>query len=334
MSNLITASRLKVSRACLRDHHIKYELGFRPVEDAAALRFGTLFHSGLEAWWKNHTNPNRLELALAAMTGESDPFDRAKAEVLLRGYEARWGQEPYEVLAVEQEFETELRNPETGAASRTWRLAGKIDAVVRCLNTNRVLLVEHKTSSENISVGSEYWRRLRMDGQVSIYYAGARSLGFDVEGCTYDVISKPGLKPLKATPMESRKYTAKGLLYANQRAEDETPEEYRARLIEDVAADPAGYFARGEVTRLESEMEEAMFDVWQQAQQIREAQLANRWPRNPDACMRYGRTCPYFSICSGEESLEGNPKFVRSVAHPELTGGQGPKEEAACQSQP
>jgi hypothetical protein len=250
----------------------------------------------------------------------SDPFELARAEAMLRGYDARWGDEQYETLAVEAEFFTSLVNPETGAASRTWRLGGKIDAIVRDA-AGRVLIVEHKTAAAEIGPGSEYWKRLRLDGQVSIYYEGARSLGFDVEGCLYDVLSKPALRPYKATPPESRKYTKDGRLYATQRDRDETPEEYRARLIEAVASDPMGYYQRGEVVRLESEMADALHDVWQLAKQIRESELAKRYPRNPDACVRWGRTCEFFGLCTGEASPD-DPGSFRRVENPhgELAG--------------
>lgn len=327
MSNLLTNSRLKAARACQRLHDFEYQLLWRLAEEPETLRFGTLLHLGLRAWWE--APEGRLEAAHAAVQLEADPFDKVRAEEMLRGYDARWAEEPYEVLAVEKEFQTELRNPETGATSRTWRLGGKLDAVVRCLRTGRKLLVEHKSSSEDIQPGSEYWRRLRMDGQVSIYYRGAESLGHEVEGCLYDVLGKPSIRPLKATPLETRKYTKQGALYANQRDKDETPEEFRARLVESIAANPADYYQRGEVVRLQAEMEDAMHDVWQLGRQIREAQLALRSPRNPDACVRYGRTCQFFGVCTGEESLEDNPKFVRSSAHPELAGEgvEAPKEE-------
>lgn len=327
MSNLLTNSRLKAARACQRLHDLEYLQLWRLAEEPEVLRFGTLLHLGLRAWWEAPTE--RLAAAHAAVQREADPFDRVRAEEMLRGYDARWAAEPYEVLAVEVEFQTELRNPETGAASRTWRLAGKLDAVVRCLRTGRKLLVEHKTSSEDIEPGGEYWRRLRMDGQVSVYYEGAASLGHEVEGCLYDVLGKPSQRPLKATPRESRKYTKTGALYANQRDGDETPEEFRARLVEAIATNPGAYYQRGEVVRLESEMEEALYDVWQLGRQLREAELAHRSPRNPDACVRFGRTCQFFGVCTGEASLEGNPMFVRSTAHPELAGEgvEAPREE-------
>src|SRR5436190_80357 len=50
---LLTSSSLKDARACLRLYRFKHIDAFRPVaDDAEALRFGILFHLGLEAWWK------------------------------------------------------------------------------------------------------------------------------------------------------------------------------------------------------------------------------------------------------------------------------------------
>jgi hypothetical protein len=318
---LLTNSRLKTARACSRLDWLKYELGYRALVTVDALRFGTLLHLVLEAWWKARQE-ERLERALAALEGaEADPFDRARASALITGYHHRWIDEPYEALVLEAEFCTPLRNPATGRPSKVWQLAGKLDGAVRNTRDGRQLILEHKTASGDISPGSEYWRRLRMDGQVSAYYVGAESMGLDVSGCLYDVVGKPGIRPLKATPHASRKYTKTGELYANQRETDETPEEFHARLLEDIAADPSRYYQRGEVVRLDSELEDARFDTWQLAQQIHEANKAGRHPRNPEACTSYGRTCEFFDACTGAASLEDTTRFVQSDdVHPELSG--------------
>jgi hypothetical protein len=112
-------------------------------------------------------------------------------------------------------------------------------------------------------------------------------------------------------------------LYAGQRDHDESPDEFRARLVEAVAENPVGTYQRAEVVRLESELQEFGFDLWQQGQQIREAQLAGRYPRNPDACIRFGKTCPYFEVCSGAASLD-DARLFRSLdnVHPELSGAR------------
>jgi hypothetical protein len=91
-------------------------------------------------------------------------------------------------------------------------------------------------------------------------------------------------------------------------------------VFEAVASDPNSYFLRAEVVRLEEEMREAMADVWQLGVSLRENMNAGRFPRNPDSCVSYGRTCQYFGVCSGEASLDDPALFRRSeVAHPELS---------------
>lgn len=328
---ILTNSRTKAARACQRLHHIEYVLGFRPVVEAEVLRFGTLMHRALEAWWLADEGRRLIDALAALADGETDPFDLARAQVLITAYDTRWGPEMgnYLVLSVEAKFLRDLRNPATGRPSQTFALSGRIDVIVKDLRDGRVLVVEHKTSAEDISPGSEYWRKLRIDSQVSTYFDGAASLGHEVAGCLYDVIGKPALRPLKATPEESRKYTKQGALYANQRATDETPDEYRQRLAEAVQEDLGRYLQRGEVSRLESEMDEARYDIWQTAQQIIEAKRNNRAPRNPDACSRWGRTCPYFDVCTGAASLEDPALFKKKPSlHPELSGETAPREGA------
>lgn len=323
-SNLMTNSRAKDARACKRLEHIKYEEGYRPVERAETEAFfGSLMHHGLEAWFRavmaKLPRTQWLELALAAIRAvKADPYELAKAEVMMTGYHARWCDEDFEVLAVEAEFRTELINPDTGHKSHTWVLGGKIDAVIRDAR-QRILIAEHKTSSEDVSSGSDYWKRLRLDSQISTYFDGAKALGFDAEACLYDVLGKPGQRPYRATPLESRKFKADGTLYANQRAFDETPDEYKARLVEVVMADPSKYFSRGEVVRLEAELDEARADIWAETKTLRENKLAGRKPRNPESCVRYGSACPYFGVCTGEASLDDPRLFTRTAkVHPEL----------------
>lgn len=322
---IITASRLKTARSCLRLHKYKYFQGYRPVGDNENLRFGTLFHQCLEAWWlAKAAGQDALEASMAvAEKASADEYDCAKVSMLLVGYTARWGAEEWEVLGVEVPFETALINPDTGAKSRTWRLAGKIDAIVSNAK-GETYIVEHKTSSEDVSSGSDYWRRLKLDGQLSVYNVGAMSLGYELSGALYDVIKKPTIRPAKATPVADRKYT-KGTakepskLYANQREFDESPAEYAERIANELTADPNKYFARGYVVRLEAELDEAMADVWQTAEAIRHAELTGRHTRNPDSCFKYGSNCAFVGVCCGEASLDDGNLFLKlDSVHPEL----------------
>jgi len=321
---LLTNSELQTFRRCWLEHHIAFEQAVRPLGgDSEALYFGSLFHVGLGAWWLAYQYPaEQLTAAIEAMRPHAeDAFDMIRAETLMRGYDARWaGAEDIEVLAVEQQFITPLINPLTGASSRTYQLAGKLDALVLNRGDGLVYIVEHKTSGEDIGPGSKYWDKLKLDSQISTYFAGARALGYEPAGCLYDVIGKPKHSPLKATPEEKRTYTKKGELYASQRAEDETADEYGLRLAEVLCADPGRFYRRGFVVRLADEEREAAFDAWQTARLMREARASGIYPRNVSSCERYGRMCGYFPVCTKQASLDDLTMYERvDNVHPELS---------------
>lgn len=332
---ILTSSRLRTFRECARKHDLAYVQGYRPVRDAEPLRFGTLIHAGLEAWWLAAAGgiDDRLGAALAAVAGEADPFDRVRAEELLRGYELVYGAtvlDEFEILDVESRFDAPLLNPETLAASRTWRLGGKVDVTVRRRATSRVAVLEHKTSSDALD-DLDYWARLAIDHQISAYVVGAEAAGHEVEDTVYDVIKKPGIRPFSATPPEVRKYTKDGRLYAAQHENDETPDEYRARLAADIAENPLKYFARRAIPRLNSQVQDFLFDAWQTGRQIREAELAGRAPRNPDACLRFGR-CAYWDVCVNGLKPEEHPDLFRKLANvnPELGDEPAPAEHESA----
>lgn len=325
---LLTTSEARCYRACDMKHHIRYERLIRAREEKAdSLRFGTLTHSWLEPWWLAPEGC-RLEAALAVINGaECDPVDRAISRVLALVYDARWRDAGLETIAVETEFRAPLRNPITQAASRTWEFGGKLDAIVRETSTGRLLIVEHKTSSDDISQGSDYWKLLLIDDQVSNYFQGARSLGYEPDACLYDVIKKPKMRPLQATPIEDRKYTKAGTLYASQREHDEPIEDFEARLKAKILEAPWEWFQRGEVARVEEAELTAAYDLWSTAKQIQESHVAQRHPRNPQSCRDYYRFCEYFGVCTSTESLDDERLFEQVASpHEELSQGSQPAE--------
>jgi hypothetical protein len=308
--DLLTNSRLKSFRTCARKHFYEYVQGYRSVADAAALAFGTLTHTCLEAYWIARQIGGRSEtwlgVALDTIPADCDPFTVARLRPMLIGYAESWASFECEVLAVEREFRLPLINPRSGCPSRTWVLAGKLDLVLR-LPDGRIAVVDHKTSSESIEVGSDYRRRLTMDGQLSQYWRGCESLGWPVDVAIWDVLGKPALKPAKATA--SPKYKADGSLYANMRAADETADEFEIRIAEAIAADPARYFARIEVQRLETEREQYDANVWHLATVMREAKEYGADIYNPDACLR--PRCQFIEVCEGTSSLDDTTKYRR-----------------------
>lgn len=345
---LLTNSRRNSFGACHRKHYFEYELGARPVQDAEAIRFGTLIHAGLEAWllslWQGPEQALRDALAAIqanAPKAEADAYIQAIARAMIEGYHEQWKDVKMDVLAVEQHYQIPMINPDTNGVSRTWKLAGKIDAVVLMYDgaSSRVVILEHKTTSDSLEPDSRYWTKLAIDGQVSGYYSGCSSLGYQASGCLYDVLRKPAMRassvPLldedgkkivldannervKTKTGEWRQTGDSVLGYVVQ-TRAETPEELYQRVREDISSQPDRYFRRQEVPRLDADLVEYLGDMWSVGREIAEAQNNGRWPKNPRSCDNYG-TCPYFEVCAGRESIDNPHVFRRGAIHPELEG--------------
>lgn len=145
-------------------------------------------------------------------------------------------------------------------------------------------VLEHKTTSESLDVGSGFWRRLEVSHEPSMYIRAAQELGHDVQGVLYDVIKKPTLRLKK----------------------NESPETFRDRIVnEQYAAKPDEFLKRHPVLRLSNQVDEAHREIWQYAEQIHEARKHDRFPKNPDACFSYNSNCEYLGVCTGEWSLQG-----------------------------
>jgi hypothetical protein len=338
---LITTSELKSFRSCKRQHHYSYRLGYRPIDKAGPLRFGTAMHNALEVWWSPGTLCD-LGAAINAIDseGEIDEFERAKARAMMMNYHARWCQEDYEILAVEKEFEAPLVNPSTGKTSTTFQIGGKIDAIVRKSNGD-VFLVEHKSAGVEVTFDTPYWKRLILDTQISTYYVGGRALGYDIKGCIYDVLRKPPIKPkeipirdefdmkivvdqqgnrVKTKDGKKWRETADAGLGYTLTTRPETPDEFEKRCIEVIMEDPERYLVRGEVYRLEEDELDAAQDTWDTARELRESELASRHPRNPDACDKWGRFCDYWPVCTRTASIEDETLYRRTKSkHEELS---------------
>lgn len=351
---MYTSSRLKVLRECPRKHFYRFVVGIGSPE-SPEMRLGTVFHAALEAWYRAWmAGGPRLAAAIVAINDATlDAIDKAKLRVLAIAYDARWGAEPWDVLAVEVEFRYEL----DGAV-----IGGKIDALIRDQRDGRAYIVEHKMTGLDASPGSPYWQRLAIDAQISIYVDGATMLGHEIAGCVYDVIQRPRHELRLATPAEKREYTqGKGCklcggnlqgkqgsgkkpdgiapcaachgsgwrldesgapevprLHKRMRDRDETLDEYEQRLAGEIADNPDAFLVRGVVVRLEDELPRMRQDLIDAIKIEKAAALFGLHPRNPDACARFNAMCSYFAICSGTASADDEVRFPRQAIHPEL----------------
>lgn len=316
---LLTNSSRNTFNTCRRKYLYSYELGYESALVNETLYFGSLMHGALEIYFSNDLSLNLALEFLESERGEWNQYHVAHARALMIGYHAYWTEdnERFKVLAIEEEFRAPLVNPQSGHNSRSFELGGKLDGIIAYDNGEKAIL-EHKTTSFDISDESDYWAKLSMDGQISGYYVGADVIGHDVELCTYDVIKKTGRRPLLATPPENRKYKKDGSLYANQREENETPDAYEQRILDDVMNDPTKFYVRKTVRRTYADLVEYLNDMWQFAFEVRMARNNKSWPRNPNQCLTFGK-CKFWDVCRGLASLEDPLLFERkSRIHMEL----------------
>jgi hypothetical protein len=302
---LLTSSAIRSFQRCRKEFQYRYEIGLRPVEDSLALKYGTAMHRAIELLETEGLEP---AIWFCRSTDWRDPFTRHTLIAQIKAYDWRWSGDTSfgEVLENEQTFEESLINPDTGYPSNTWDVAGKKDAKYR-LADGRIALRETKTISEDPQ-SDRYWRRLLIDPQITHYYEQDQHTDLPAETIIYDVIRKPTIAPMLATPIDDRKYTTRasrrdgidypaGTLYANQRETDETPEEWEERLYADMLARPDFYLARREIPRLEKDVDEYRYERWDIAKDIRATQLNGHWYRNPSKSNC--DNCCFFGLCTG-----------------------------------
>lgn len=328
MKELLTNSRATSFKRCRRRHWFEYEQGLRPVEEGKALRMGSAVHEGLDVIKRGGTLEAAHEMASLTYYVIRDGTDEWAWSIenvtvlaLISGWAWRWGDSGgMEVIASEQVFQIPLPNPATGARTPNFDLAGKQDGIVRL--ENRSVVLEHKTVSEDLSEGSDYWQRLQMDAQISLYVYAARGDHPDVTGVLFDVIRKPTIRPDSVPLLDEQGFkivldaAGQRVMTKDKKKPRETgsaadgyvlqtrpmdPNEWAEKLTADIADRPDFYFARREIARLDSEIEEALEELWDLQKTLAEAKLRGRWYRtvSRDTCPY----CPYFALCSSKTDV-------------------------------
>jgi hypothetical protein len=270
-----------------------------------------------------------LHDALPHAPTEADLVLHVKVRALMIGYDARWRGSEWEALSVEETVVLPVVNPETGRISRTWRQGGKFDGRIEGYGSR--LLLEHKTTSDAIDdPDAVYWRRLDIDSQVSKYMLQAwQNEGDKLDGCLYDVIRKPGIRPKKLTKaeiseIESGTYLGMPVEAIEAGAIDrETPDLYEIRLVREVTSDPSRYYQRRTIYRTDDEVVEYAQELWTIGKEIQRARLHDLVFRNTGACFQFSRACPYLGLCSGHDEVASDRWERVANVHPELDGLDG-----------
>ena len=287
----ISMSSIKCFLTCRRKYCLRYVEGLEPLRKARPLSMGGAFHKGLEILWNGGDMTAAREAVAASYTPDQRieaGFDPDLAETILCEYDARVHWKAWGIQKAERKFRINM-------GYGLW-LNGYIDAVASC--DSRGLLIETKLLS---SIDDGYLNHLLWDDQAAIYLYAARRLGIEVSGIMYNIVQKPTIKPLRATPEGDRKFKKDGTLYANQRDRDETMAEYLER-VKAWYADPERVpFVQHTVYRNEAQLKELEARVGMIAADIKAAYKDDSWYPNGGACAVM--SCEYESLC-----LENTPE--------------------------
>jgi RecB family exonuclease len=302
---LLTYSALNAFRNCPRKYKNRYLDNLRPRERAEALSFGSVIHTAIELWYRSQNAESRLRDVLTyiddafenRMVDSNQMVQWHLATAMIRGYAERYGTEEFEVVVVEKEFVGEIRNPDTGRQSQTFRIAGKVDGIVRC--HDGLYLLEHKTAS---TVDASYLDKLWTDTQIALYCYYLRELGYPIVGVIYNVLLKSRLKQGKGETQEEYEVRHAELAAKNKsgkstakRQMPETDEEFQARLTEWYSRPEA--FHREFIYLSEDRLAMLQDEVWEITQQYLDARRRGKWLLNTSNCFSYQRPCEYLAYC-------------------------------------
>ena len=325
---VLTFSALNTFRNCPRKYKHRYVDCLRPRERAEALSFGGAVHSAIELWYRSTGQSNLLQLVLEYLDGQypdrlHDDQQRSQwhlARAMFTGYAGRYEQEDFEIVEVEKEFVGEIRNPDTGRLSQTFKIAGKADGIVKC--HDGMYLLEHKTAS---NVDASYLDKLWTDTQIALYSHYLRELGYPIVGVIYNVLLKSRLKQSAgetqaeyeirhaelAAKNKSGKSTAK-------RQMPETDEAFQVRLADWYARPEA--FHREYIYLSEERLAMLQDEVWEITKQYLDAQRRGKWLLNTSNCFSYQRPCEYLPYCqSGFNSNVADNLYEIALPHEELS---------------
>ncbi len=192
-----TYSMWSLFRNCRKAVEWRYLDQLVPIQRDRNLHFGSLIHECLQTWHQrrdlgevvaliDRLCPNRLQ-------DENQHRDWHLATAMMSAYAARYAVEEFEIVALEKTFEGPIINPATGAASRSFVLAGKVDGIVRIGGDYFVL--EHKTAAQ---IDGDYLEKLWTDFQITIYaYYVEQAMGIPITGILYNVLVKAKLQQSK-----------------------------------------------------------------------------------------------------------------------------------------
>lgn len=323
---------------CRKACDYRYNQHLVPLQVNPTLNFGRVIHECLDVWHslrdEGYAWPIIEREIESGYPEENQKHHKQLALAMMAGYLRRYPSEIFTVIATEDEFHLPIINPETGAKSQAFTLAGKVDGVVEI--DGKLYLLEHKTAS---SIDSNYLERLWVDFQTQLYciYEGEK-LGRPISGIIYNVLAKAKIKQGKGETEEEFRDRREMLIAKSRsgkttakRKMPESDEDFEHRLRE--WYDKPEAFHREELFVDKHSLQVIREEIWELCQAFLEAQRRGKFYRNTSQCFQFNRPCDYFPICkSGGSSIVIENLFRKEEPHSELSlkpkeGKEGKEEE-------
>ncbi len=306
----ITYSALSLFRNCRKAYEARHIKCLVPIHTDDNLRFGTLIHDCLEQWHGGMSLEAVMDdIDTACAKRNVDPDVKKAwhlARAIMRNYAAKYPKEEWEVIALEKTFTGPIINPETGAASRSFVLSGKVDGIVKLPDGNYIL--EHKTAS---AIDGDYLDKLWTDFQITLYaHYVEKVLGIPITGIIYNVLVKAKLQQSAGETEEEYRERYFALAAKNKsgkssavRQMPETDYEFAKRLDEKYAE--PGMFHREVIFLDRSRFEILQAELWELTKSLLEAKRRGMYYQNTSQCFNeggYHRKCCYLPICKAGDN--------------------------------
>ena len=328
--NTLTYSSIQAFKSCRKRYQYRYEIGIEPAERPIYFSLGSAVHVGLEHIYRGSNQfeiENAINIYFAKNAPSNDDIERLNewdssrrmAHAIIDRYRENYKEERFQIIETEKQFCLPIVNPETGSASQTYQIMGKIDGIAR--ENGHLWIIEHKTTS---AISNQYKKGLTLDAQ-SILYVDAMERVFNepVQGVIYNVLlksvpHKPALLKNGKLSTDKRQVTT-AELYRKAIAENFLSETDYSEFIAFLESSQRSFFYREYLTFTKSDREQWRNELWDIAKDIRQCELNDRFYRNTSQCCAM-RTCQYFDICCSldqESVIKSSYKHVDDL-NPEL----------------
>jgi hypothetical protein len=310
---LSTYTMWSLFRNCRKAVDWRYLQQLVPLARDRNLHFGSIAHECLQAWHQRRDLVEVLalvdRLCAKRLQDENQHRDWHLATAMMTAYGSRYAADEFEIIALEKNFAGPIVNPATGAASRSFVLAGKVDGIVRI--GGEYFILEHKTAAQ---IDGDYLEKLWTDFQITIYaHYIEQTMGLPITGILYNVLVKAKLQQGKGETEEEFHARRAELLAKSKTgkttAKRKLPEsdgEFQQRLAEKYT-DPE-MFHREMLYLSRDRFEILRSELWELTQAFLDARRRGVFYQNTAFCFNYQRPCAYFALCRSN----GNPNLIEN----------------------